>query len=236
MASSANNDSITAPVILELFTSEGCSSCPRADKLLSEIARENPTHVALLSEHVDYWNYLGWKDPNSAKVFTSRQTDYCRRLALKSIYTPQLVIAGVGQCVGSDKGEAVNLLHRAQLHPPRLLHVKAQKAHGLRIIEIEVEVPETVPSTSTLSIAITEDGVSSNVKGGENSGRVLAHDGVTRVFSSWEVEELKLADKKFRAKLSIPNDVRREHLSCVAFLQGSEMGRVTHSAKVAVSD
>jgi hypothetical protein len=90
-------------VLIELFTSEGCSSCPPADRLLEKLAAENNDKVYVLSFHVDYWNYIGWKDPFSQARFSQRQRNYARQFSLESIYTPQMVVNGVAEFVGSDE-------------------------------------------------------------------------------------------------------------------------------------
>src|ERR1700761_7073525 len=104
--------SVNSPVLVELFTSEGCSSCPPADQLLARIQKADPNAV-VLSEHVTYWNGIGWRDPFSSEDSTERQTNYVQRMGLSSNYTPQMVVNGRYEFVGSDAGAAAQALHQA---------------------------------------------------------------------------------------------------------------------------
>ena len=171
------------PVLLELFTSEGCSSCPSADRLLEVFDRTQPVNGAdliVLSEHVDYWNGLGWKDPFSSQEFTERQNDYARRLRVDSVYTPQLVIDGRSQLVGSDgvgAKAAIEKSIRRQKAPVLLSDVKRE---GNRIT-LHVEAGQT---GAEVFVAIAENQMSSRVVRGENGGRTLNHVAVVRSLTS----------------------------------------------------
>lgn len=115
-----NDSGLRVPVLLELFTSEGCSSCPPADSLLDRFEKNQPVsgaNVIVLSEHVDYWDDGGWKDPFSSAGLTIRQRDYARQFGLDSVYTPQLVVDGQTQFVGSDESEAYDATAKAARRP-----------------------------------------------------------------------------------------------------------------------
>ena len=162
------------PILVELFTSEGCSSCPPADALLAELA--NRPDVLALSFHVDYWDRLGWKDPYSSREATERQNHYAALLNLATVYTPQIVVDGKWQAVGSDRTEverALDLARRNRQEVPVVLaldHGRARISLGSR--------GEGV-AASVLLIGFDRRHVSA-VKRGENSGRTLAHADVVR--------------------------------------------------------
>jgi hypothetical protein len=161
------------PVVVELFTSEGCSSCPPADALLSAIRKSAPEGVEILalSEHVDYWNQLGWRDPFSSAQFTERQQSYARRFGIRGPYTPQ-VVDGQWEFVGSDRARLAAALASAAGRPKG--HAQVTAGAG----EIVVTLPDGARGEAWL--AITEDGLSTEVKRGENGGRMLRHDAVVR--------------------------------------------------------
>jgi hypothetical protein len=172
------------PVVLELFTSEGCSSCPPADALLSELGSSTKS-VIPLAYHVDYWNHLGWSDPFSSHQWSERQSAYARAMNLSSDYTPQMVIGGGWQCVGSDSrriasavaaARSSSVLGRVSLHSnlstvkPQALQVKVD-AQILRAAEIGPLV---------VMLAIYENGLVSKIESGENGGRQLTYDYTVR--------------------------------------------------------
>ena len=171
------------PVIVELFTSEGCSSCPPADALLSRFERRAPvpgTRVIALGEHVDYWNHGGWADRFSSSRYSARQSDYSRAFGLDQVYTPQMVVDGHAQFVGSDEDAARAAIARAARQPKA--DVELSRSAGSDTLMVRVEhLPEGVKSDpADVVLAITEDGLSSSVGGGENAGRHLDHAAVVR--------------------------------------------------------
>ena len=170
----------TPLAVLELFTSQGCSSCPPADALLSELneraAAGEP--IIALSYHVDYWNYLGWKDPFSSPYFSARQTDYTERLRART-YTPQLVVNGRSELVGSRRGEVTALVDRT------LERAKASIVPELttRLTDGGVEAAFTLPEPLAghrVSALLVQHHARSAVKRGENRGRDLSHHNVVR--------------------------------------------------------
>ncbi|HTR52633.1 MAG TPA: DUF1223 domain-containing protein [Kofleriaceae bacterium] len=163
------------PVVIELFTSQGCSSCPPADALLSKLAREGALggrKLAPLSFHVDYWNDLGWADPFSTGAWTARQQAYARALGDGSVYTPELVVAGGAGVVGSQGGRVAQAIADA----PRQLAVTASASWQPR----QVTVSATAPADADVWVAIWEDGTHTKVARGENAGETLVGDRVVR--------------------------------------------------------
>ena len=221
-SSKSENPSATGsrrPVLLELFTSEGCSRCPPADRLLETLDRSQPVagaQIIVLSEHVDYWNRLGWADPFSSAVFTQRQQDYVTRLHLDSAYTPQLVVDGQRDVVGSDEGAARAAILKAETQAKASVVMKGKRVGSAADLEIEVRVGG---HGTRVYVALAEDHVQSQVTRGENAGRNLHHVAVVRA--------LLVAGKtdergNFVNHLSVPlNNAHSETQRAVVFLQDS---------------
>src|SRR5262245_30093485 len=174
------------PVLVELFTSEGCSSCPPADQALARLLEQQPiqgVEVIGLSEHVDYWNHLGWWDPYSQSQFTQRQKDYVLAISGSSQYTPQSVIDGRTQLIGSQIEKHLDALSRASQKPKAAVGIAVAGAtpKGVAIdIKIASLAAQLTDATADIVVAITEDHLSSQVTRGENEGRQLAHAAVVR--------------------------------------------------------
>lgn len=162
------------PIVVELFTSEGCSSCPPADTLLAELATR--PDVLALSFHVDYWDGLGWKDPFSSREATERQERYRALLDLATIYTPQIIVDGRWQAVGSDRAEVGRALELARQDRGELPVTLAIDGRNARI---KLGATSDMASVSVLLVGFDRRHVSA-VRGGENGGRTLAHTDVVR--------------------------------------------------------
>jgi len=165
-------------VLVELFTSQGCSSCPPADEILSKL--DDP-EVIPLSFHVDYWNYIGWKDPFSNERWSKRQQLYAGVLGERRVYTPQLVIDGRTHVVGSRKADVNRAIAKAKKRKERV----SLKATGFRledehlVARIEATAQQLATETDVY-VAVYENGLSTRVQRGENAGRKLANNGVVR--------------------------------------------------------
>jgi len=175
------------PVLVELFTSEGCSSCPPADELLRQVSGRTTAagqRIVGLSEHVTYWNQLGWKDPFSSEQYTRRQSDYSSRFGLDSVYTPQMIVNGREQFVGGDRQaleaafETEARRNQIQLH---ILDLQV-KENQLTFTYSAAELP--TPHALELFMILTDDEDRSSVQRGENSGRELIHVSVARALAS----------------------------------------------------
>ncbi len=179
--SEANASTVRQPVLVELFTSEGCSSCPPADALLARLDTTQfvpGAQAIVLSEHVTYWNYLGWSDPYSLEEMSQRQSRYASRFSLDSVYTPQVVVDGAAQVLGSDRtavGQAI--AGAAQRQKPEL-RIERVQWNG-STIDFAVKAPEGLHGV--LTAALAEDATQSSVGRGENAGRTLHHVAVVRV-------------------------------------------------------
>ncbi len=183
-AAVAADQSATAPVVLELFTSEGCSSCPPADALLAKLHRSgsiNGIDVIVLSEHVDYWNRLGWVDPFSSGQFSKRQRSYSSNWPDR-MYTPQMVIDGAIEVLGSDPLAVNRGVIVASLAKKASISLDAKfKGHGRIDLTVGIaEIPEGDWTKLDVYAVVIEDDISIDVTRGENRGRVLKHVGVVR--------------------------------------------------------
>jgi hypothetical protein len=168
--------------VVELFTSEGCSSCPPADALLREINLKQTSAGQLIvgiSEHVTYWNDLGWKDPYSASVFTERQNVYASRLSPEGPYTPQMVVNGRDQFVGSDGGALERVLRDDARRDHLALSIVSSSASPSGV-DVRFAVAGHLPKPLDIVAVLTDDADRSNVLRGENNGRLLQHVAVAR--------------------------------------------------------
>jgi hypothetical protein len=176
-----------AIVVAELFTSEGCSSCPPADALLRRLVADQPidgVEIVGLGNHVDYWDHLGWRDPFSSALFSQRQSAYASAFRLDSVYTPQIVVDGTLESVGSDDVSVQRNIVKAAKEPKAVVDVSAVPGPDPTVhvdvrVQVSVHVRRTGPAD--VLIAVTEDGLVSRVQRGENSGRTLSHAAVVRL-------------------------------------------------------
>jgi len=209
--------------LVELFTSEGCSSCPPADRLLEKIKDEDAAIV--LSYHVDYWDKLGWKDPFSQAAFTERQRQYAGQFSLESIYTPQAVVNGGEEFVGSDE---------------KKLRTALQKNSGGAVIlsaNAERKNPETVQlryslantSSLLLNITLVQSSATTAVAGGENGGHTLHHVNVVRKLLTIDPQ------KEGSVEISVPASLQQMPLSVVAFTQEKGSGRINGAVQLALT-
>jgi hypothetical protein len=177
-------------VLVELFTSEGCSDCPPADAFLSTLDQSQPipsAEVIVLSEHVDYWDSEGWRDPYSSHELTMRQQDYADRFHLPSSYTPQMVIDGSAQFVGSDQKTAFADIEKAASTRMVPIRLSSINLIGDRHVRIHIDIgPAAAPNekiSGDVWVALADASDESSVKAGENSGRVLNNVAVVRHLS-----------------------------------------------------
>lgn len=227
------------PVIVELFTSEGCSSCPPADVLLLQLEDKQPiagAEIIALSEHVDYWNRLGWTDPYSSAFFSQRQSEYSRAFGLDDIYTPQMVVDGRTQFVGSNSKRAREAITEAVKTPKANVtiarSVKPQTNEIAVIIKVE-DLPEVSAGDSAeVMLVITESNLNSSVLRGENSGRKLAHTAVVRQFKF--ISKIDPAKNNFSAAqtVALEKGWKQENIKVVAFVQERGSRRILGAASV----
>jgi hypothetical protein len=222
------------PVVLELFTSEGCSSCPPADLLLSKLATDQPVagvQIISLGMHVTYWDRLGWKDPASLQIATERQQAYGRVFGEDRVYTPQAVIDGRDELVGSDEGGLTRAIAKAARQPHARINLRTSLDGSTLVAEATIaDLPPDAKEPIEAWMAVTEDGLTSVVTRGENGGRTLHHDAAVRVVLGRDVAATGIP--AFRAELR--PEWRRDRLKAVVVLQGKRTHRIYGAAATAL--
>jgi hypothetical protein len=221
-----------AVVVAELFTSEGCSSCPPADDVLSQLARQpvSEAEVLALGEHVDYWDRLGWRDPFSSPAYSSRQSIYDARVFHRNeVYTPQLVIDGRFERVGSDVDGIHRAITQAAAAPKAIVEVTVGRAHDRELgVGVRVEMPPALTLRESVDalIAVAEDNLFSEVGRGENRGRTLSHSAVVRSLTS--VGILSLRDRAWStgASVVLAPEWKPANVRVVCLLQERESRRI----------
>jgi hypothetical protein len=183
----ANDNARRTPVLVELFTSEGCSDCPPADALLERLDRSQPvsgTELIVLSEHVDYWNDIGWRDPYSTHEYSERQGAYAGHFGLGSVYTPQMVVDGRFELVGSDERRAIRAIESATKVEKIAVSVSAVHLEAGNVVSLHINAGQLPSSAAAGSadvlIATADESDESHVSRGENAGRTLKHIAVLR--------------------------------------------------------
>ncbi len=204
-------------VVVELFTSQGCSSCPPADRLLRELGERGAGKVVPLAYHVDFWNHVGWTDPFSSADWTKRQEAYARRLGLTSIYTPQAVVDGAAELVGSDASAIQAAIAAAAAKPGAAIALRLEPRDSRVRVEAAVDLPESLRGRKwDLMVALYETGLSTAVGRGENGGRTLQNDYVVRILE--RAGRVKASTKE-ETSLKLENGWNRSNLGVAAFLQ-----------------
>ena len=215
-----------SPILVELFTSEGCSSCPPADRLLQQLDQSQPiagAQIIVLSEHVDYWNSIGWKDPYSSEFFSKRQSAYASHFGLNSIYTPQMVVDGSSEFVGSNAGLANSALEKALGTAKAAIRLTAVSLDS-RGMQAHVET-DAISDKADIFLALALNRADSNVTRGENTGRHLTHVGVVQ-----RLEKIGsvAAGSNFSRDIQIPLPAGADpsNLRAIVFAQQPGQGKI----------
>jgi hypothetical protein len=226
------------PVVVELFTSEGCSSCPPADEVLSRLRREQPVGgatIIALGEHVDYWNYLGWRDRFSAPAFSARQARYQQRVFPRGVvYTPQVVVDGVEETVGSDSAAVRRVIERAVRRDKLGVQVRAVRANAANV-GVTVGVSGSIPRRAEVVLVAVEDGLVTDVGRGENRGKTLSHDAVVRFLETiGEIEPGEPAPPIERS-LSLDAGWNPAQMRVIALVQSTASLAILGAAEVPIA-
>lgn len=226
-APSAEPANATGFAVVELFTSEGCSSCPPADRLLAEIDRwggDRGARVYPLSFHVDYWNRLGWTDPYSSPQHTARQESYAAAANEHRVYTPQMIVNGTEAFVGSSAREARRAVEAALGTESRASLAIEATSRDAGQFDIAYRVANA-PAGAVLNVAIVQPGGRQRVTRGENAGRTLDHANVVRAFRTVRLDDAGGGS----VRLALPGDLLGAPI-VVAYVQEAATKRVVAAA------
>jgi len=216
--------------IVELFTSEGCSDCPPAEELLNKITKEamaNKTYVYPLAFHVDYWNKLGWKDVFSDSSFSNRQRKYRVALGNEVVYTPQMIVNGSAECVGSDEKRSAAIIDSFLVIKPNWYFTIQPNEKLLEngIIETEYEIIrgpiENDTTLYNICYALVERNLTTDITRGENKGLKLTHQNIVRVFGSH-----KITSNKGSFHLEFKNGKLSKSHSIISFIQDAKTMKI----------
>jgi hypothetical protein len=226
------------PVLVELFTSEGCSSCPPADSLLIylEAVQDVPgAEVVALGLHVDYWNHIGWTDRFSSAAFSDRQTDYAHRFRQPTVYTPQVVVDGRVEVLGSDVAEVRRAIAQAAARPKLRITLQAEPEGDGRV-EVKAGIAGPLPvRRADVLVAVTEGSLASRVLRGENQGRRLHHTAVVRSLEVMgRLDGRRDLPTELRRSVRLDKEWKRENLRLVVFVQERGPGAVLGAASLAL--
>jgi len=240
-AGPASDGTRRTPVLVELFTSEGCSSCPPADALLEKLDKSQPVGSAdlvVLSEHVDYWNDIGWKDPYSSHQFSVRQGDYALRFRLEGPYTPQMVVDGDMELVGSDERRAIQIIKNTIKTAKLSVVLSSIHREDDKTLAVHIEVGPSGSSgrraPAQVLIALADNSDQSSVRGGENSGRILKHVAVVRGLTLvGTIDSAAMFSKEVTVNAE---KVDQRNLRIIAIVQETGVGRVLGVGSARVSN
>ncbi len=215
--------------VVELFTSEGCSSCPPADDFIERLEKDNYNkQIYILAYHVDYWDRLGWKDRFSDHAYSTRQQQYARLLNLPNIYTPQVIVNGRNEFVGSDEGPILQAIGTGLSHgAPSDLTLSARIEGDKIIVDYKVAGEG---KKSELVLALVQKSAQSNIKAGENSGRSLSHVQIVRSLFHANLT----SNNNESIVLNLPKDFNEKGWELIGFVQRTTDGRITAAARMDV--
>ena len=213
--------------VLELFTSEGCSSCPSADALMPKLKAAYGDSLIILSFHVDYWNRLGWKDVFSNPEYTARQNEYAAALGTDNVYTPQAIVNGRAHITGSNRSGIESLIAQGMdtrnRRKPRSIELHAGSGNG----KITVRYDADLDAGEVVNIAFTQQHTRTDVRRGENGGKLLEHFAVVRAFQT-------LPDGAGKVTFRLPAGASALEFHIVAYVQRANDRHITGAREIAV--
>ncbi len=204
--------------LVELFTSEGCSSCPPADAIFNDLVQKNDPNVFAIAYHIDYWDRLGWKDAFSKKEFTDRQNDYATYFKNNSVYTPQIIINGQNEFVGSSNDKLTNACKN---------YIKAENGIDLKSIiknqklNISFSITGSIED-KVLTLVLVQKTATVSVKRGENEGKKLLHTNI-----ALSINYIALKNSLGSTNIDIPNKLLKEEYFILGFIQNKNNNKIT---------
>lgn len=222
-------------ILLELFTSQGCSSCPPAESVLAKIANDDRYSAVVipLAYHVDYWDYLGWRDPFSSTQWTERQANYREAFGEATLYTPQIVIQGEYEAVGSDENKIKKRINQLVSTPKENLAKISIKDVVLKDNHVLLNVMASRQDSSfkgmvMVMAAVFENVSATDVQAGENAGRTLRNDYVVRSLDAKPLMLAKEGQKHIQVSLLLEEDWNHENLGIVSWIQDAKSMEIYH--------
>ncbi len=212
--------------VVELFTSEGCSSCPPADEAVIAVAKEYPKNVYILGFHVDYWDALGWKDAFSNSGYTQRQREYAATFNLNSIYTPEIVVNGKTEFVGSDRDQLHKAIDQA-LQSDNTSKIELNASSDAQTVHINYKT--SADHDHMLNVAVVQLQTQTAVKRGENAGRQLHHINIVRDFKS-----ISQPGEQGSISLHLPTGLTAKDCAVIAYTQDKKNLHITGATKTEI--
>lgn len=216
----------TNPSVVELFTSEGCSSCPSADRLVATAQKEFNDNTIVLSYHVDYWDRLGWKDPFSKSIYTDRQRQYAQHLNLESVYTPQAIVNGTLEFVGSNRTALWNAISNYKSTGNKIIETETPSINNQQL-SVNYNYA-ALKSNENVVLELVLKSATIQVKRGENGGSTLSHINIVQ-------DIIQKNESKGTATFNLPSGFSKENYLVVAFVQNKNSYEITSAKKIAIS-
>ena len=206
--------------LVELYTSEGCSSCPPAEEVIASLASQDTKGVYILAFHVDYWDQLGWKDPFSKHIYSERQENYALNFHLQSVYTPQVIVNGRSEFVGSNKRLLRSTIEKELKNTNHSSMEASAFSKDNKIVTINYDIRQA--ENETLYFALIQLKAQTEVKKGENEGKKLQHINVVRELEPVANNKTKIGS----IQLSVPPGLNKEGCKIILFLQQNTNGQI----------
>jgi hypothetical protein len=222
-------ENTTGFVVMELFTSQGCSSCPPADAILAEYANSNNRQIIPLSFHVDYWNRLGWMDPYSNKLYSERQQWYSQHLPKGSIYTPQLIVNGQTEVVGNNRPSVKALVEKQLTIKPMTFIETNNYFVDHNNLKCNYAIKGSWEN-SIINFALVEKKAVTHIQAGENEGKILTNQNIVKQFIS------KSASVNGSQVIILPENMPHSAFSVVVYLQNIKTGEIKAATQSILTD